>query len=223
MLVFFDDILVYSKTYNEHLRHLEEVLSILQAHQLFIKASKCSFCQNQLEYLGHIISREGVATDASKIQNMLEWPIPNTVKQLRGFLGLTGYYRRFVQGYGTMCKPLTELLKKGTFQWGKEAQEAFDKLKTSMVTTPVLTLPDYTKPFVIETDASGKGVGAVLMQHSRPIAYYSKALSARQQLLSTYEKELLAIVLATHKWHSYLQGHRFIIKTDHQSLKYLLE
>lgn len=223
VLVFFDDILVYSKTFEEHLEHLREVLCKLRLHQLYAKESKCSFCQEQLEYLGHVISADGVATDPSKIQAMLDWPIPANIKQLRGFLGLTGYYRRFVRGYGIISKPLTELLKKGAFQWSIQAQESFEMLKSAMATSPVLALPDYTKPFILETDASGTGVGAVLMQQGQPIAYFSKSLSIKQQAMSTYEKELLAIVMATHKWHSYLQGHHFIIKTDHQSLKYLLE
>lgn len=195
----------------------------MQQHQLFAKKSKCMFGQQQLEYLGHIISREGVSTDPSKVEAMLSWPIPTSVKQLRGFLGLTGYYRRFIKGYGEISRPLTNLLKQGGFHWTDEATRSFERLKECMSTAPVLALPDYSIPFTVETDASALGVGAVLMQKGKPLAFLSKGLSGKHLHLSTYEKELLAIVLATKKWYTYLQGNHFIIKTDHQSLKYLLE
>lgn len=195
----------------------------MQQHQLYAKKSKCLFGHAQLEYLGHIISSTGVSTDPSKVAVMRDWPQPKTLKQLREFLELTGYYRRFVKDYGIISRPLTNLLKKGLFVWTPVATIAFERLKSPMTTTLVLAMPNYNQPFVVETDASGIGVEAVLMQQGRPIAFMSKDLSARHQSLSTYEKELLAIVTATKKWHGYLQGNHFIIKTDHQSLKYLLE
>lgn len=155
VLVFFDDILVYCKNLEDRVPHLKEVLQIMRDHQLFAKKSKCSFAQPQMEYLGHIISGQGVSTDPEKVKAMVDWPSPNTVKQLRGFLGLTGYYMRFIKNYGIICQPLHQLLRKGAFQWSEGAQEAFDQLKTTMTIAPVLALPDYSQPYILETDASG--------------------------------------------------------------------
>ncbi|KAJ3684341.1 hypothetical protein LUZ61_013505 [Rhynchospora tenuis] len=223
VLVFFDDILVYSKTLEDHILHVQTVLQILLNNQLKAKLSKCEFGTTKIEYLGHIISNQGVATDPAKVESMQNWPTPKSVKELRGFLGLTGYYRKFVKNYGVISKPLTDLTKKNAFVWSSAAQHAFDQLKQAMSTTPVLQLPDYSKQFVIETDASALGIGAVIMQDNRPIAYLSKSLGLRTQGLSTYEKELLALLTAVKKWKHYLIGQPFIIRTDQFSLKHLLE
>ena len=222
ILVFFDDILIYSPSLASHLEHLQVTLHTLRQNTLYAKKSKCMFGVKKVDYLGHVISAQGVATDPSKITAVKEWPTPTTVKQLRGFLGLTGYYRRFVKHYGQISKPLTDLLKKNAFHWDDTAQQAFEHLKEAMITAPVLALPNFSKTFVIETDASGKGIGAVLMQEGHPIAYFSKALASQHHSLSTYEKELMAVVLAVEHWRPYLLGRHFIIKTDHFSLKYLL-
>lgn len=223
VLVFFDDILVYSPSIQSHLVHLTQVFQLLTQNQLFAKRSKCAFGKLFIEYLGHIIGDGTVAADPHKIQAMVDWPVPKSVKALRGFLGLTGYYRSFVRQYGVIARPLTELTKKGKFKWGPEADIAFQKLKEAMSSAPVLQLPDFSKVFILETDASYSGLGAVLMQENHPIAYISKALGPRSLGLSVYEKELLAIILATQKWRAYLIHNQFIIKTDQQSLKYLLE
>jgi len=154
---------------------------------------------------------------------MKDWPHPKTLKILRGFLGLTGYYRNFVKNYGKIATPLTALLKKNSFTWTPAAAQAFQTLKMAMCTTPVLALPNFTNTFVLECDASGKGIGVILMQEGRPLAFTNKKLSEINLGKSIYEKEMLAILHAMDLWHPYLLGEHFQIKTDHQSLKYFLE
>jgi hypothetical protein len=177
-----------------------------------------------VDYLGHVISAAGVATDPSKVQAVISWPTPQTVKQLRGFLGLTGYYQKFVQHYGLLARPLTDLLRKGCqFQWTPAAEQAFQLLKERLVQAPVLSVPNFEQPFVLETDASDFGIGAVLMQFGHPIAYLNKHLCPCNQTLSVYEKECLAILMAIDKWRPYLQHRRFTIRTDHKSLLHLTE
>lgn len=188
-----------------------------------MKDSKCSFAQSSLEYLGHIISDKGVSTDQSKIADMLKWPAPTDFTELRGFLGLTGYYRRFVKHYGLITKPLTSILRLKQFTWTETAQNAFETVKQVMTTTPVLQLPDFQDTFTIETDACQDGIGAVLMQKGKPVAYLSKALGEKHKGLSIYEKEFLALIMAVEKWRHYLERNEFIILTDHKSLTYLKE
>ncbi|WKA08976.1 hypothetical protein VitviT2T_026656 [Vitis vinifera] len=185
--------------------------------------SKCAFGKQELEYLGHIITHRGVKVDEKKIEAMVAWPRPSNITELRGFLGLTGYYRKFVQGYGLIARPLTNLLKKEKFQWNDKAEAAFLALKQAMTSTPTLAMPNFTEPFTIEMDASGNGIGAVLTQQNRPIAYMSRALGITKQTWSIYAKEMLAIVEAIRLWRPYLLGRKFYIKTDQQSLKFFLD
>lgn len=206
VLVFFYDILVYSPDLNSHTKHLHMVLNSLKQNTLFAKLSKCSFYQKQIEYLGHIVTGEGVMADPAKVESMRDWPVPTSVKSLRSFLGLTGYYRRFVRNYGLISKPLTDLLKKDAFGWNEKADQAICQLKTAMNNTPVLALPDFTQPFILETDASHKALGAVLMQKGRPLAFMSQALCPKNQGMSIYEKELLSLITVVKKWRNYLIG-----------------
>lgn len=223
VLVFFHDILVYSADLLTHKEHLTQVMQKLKENQLNAKRTKCEFGVQQVEYLGHIISENGVSTDPKKIEVMKNWPKPHNLRELRGFLGVTKYYRKFIRQYGLISKPLTNLSKKNAFACGEEAILAFETLKEAMCIAPVLAMPDFNQNFILETNASNKGIGVVLMQGKRPIAYLSKALGAKSQQLSTYEKEFLALLTTVQKWRHYLQGKSFIIKTDHISLKHLLE
>ncbi|XP_028776266.1 uncharacterized protein LOC114733022 [Neltuma alba] len=221
VLIFFDDILIYSDTWELHLNHVELVLDTLARHRLFAKMCKCAFGRRRIEYLGHVISERGVEMDESKVKAIQDWPQPTNATQLKGFLGLSGYYRRFIKKYAQIASPLTKLLGKDAFDWTNEAQCAFETLKEAIIQAPVLILPDFTKPFILETDASGIGLGAVLSQDGHPIAFFSKKLSPRMQAQSVYVRELMAITEAISKFRHYLFGHYFIIRTDHASLKHL--
>ncbi|KAA0048104.1 reverse transcriptase [Cucumis melo var. makuwa] len=223
VLVFFDDTLIYCRNMKDHLKHIEIVFLVLRKHELFANRKKCSFGLARVEYLGHLISNKGVEVDPKKIKAIADWPKPTNVRETRGFLGLTGYYRRFVHHYGAMAGPLTQLLKKGGFNWTSEAEQAFEKLKKAMMSLPVLALPMFDKPFEIETDASGYGVGAVLIQNKHPIAFYSHTLAIRDRGRPVYERELMVVVLAVQRWRPYLLGNRFVVQIDQKSLKCLLE
>ena len=165
----------------------------------------------------------GVSADLAKIQAMADWPTPTSLKALQGFLGLTGYHRRFVQDYSKVAWPLTQQLWKDSFNWNVTAESAFQQLKKAMTGIPILALPDFAKQFVIEADAFGHGLGVVLTQDNRPVAFFSQKLSSSAQSKFAYERELMAIVFAIKKWRSYLVGQLFIVRTDQRSLKYLLE
>ncbi|GKD97579.1 transposon ty3-G gag-pol polyprotein, partial [Tanacetum coccineum] len=215
ILVFFDDILVYSKTIDDHVEHLTVVLGILESNHLFAKQSKCCFGVSQVHYLGHLISVDGVAVEPNKVQSVLSWPTPKNSKGVRGFLGLTGYYRKFIQGFGSIAVPLHKLVGKGLFIWDEVAEAAFQTLKIALTTTPTLGLPDWSQPFTVECDASGVGIGAVLTQRGKPLAYFSAPLKGMMLSWSTYEKEMLAVVKAVRKWRHYILGRPFVVKTDH--------
>jgi hypothetical protein len=174
IVVFIDDILIYSKSTEDHEEHLRVVLQWLRDHQLYAKFSKCEFWINEVPFLGHMISSEGIVVDPSKVRDILDWEPPKSIQQVRSFLGLPGYYRRFIPNFSKISKPITELLKKGTkYVWSKECDEAFQTLKKLLTTSPVLAQPDIAKLFDVYCDASGTGLGCVLMQEGRVISYSS--------------------------------------------------
>lgn len=206
VLVFFDDILIYSATWTEHLIHVKAVLETLHTNKLFVKESKCNFGATSVAYLGHIISAKGVAMDSSKIEAVTSWPIPKSPRGLRGFLGLAGYYRKFIKDFGVIAAPLTKLLKKEGFKWSTDADSAFQTLKQALSSAPVLQLPDFECSFIVDCDASGSGFGAVLHQDQGPIAFFSRPFAARHIKLAAYERELIGLVQAVRHWRPYLWG-----------------
>jgi hypothetical protein len=204
--------------------HLSAALSLLQQDKWQVNLTKCAFAQQRIAYLGHVISSEGLSTDSSKIQSIRDWPVPVSIKELHGFLGLSGYYGKFIKHYTLISQPLTSLLKKGAiFIWTDVTDTAFRTLKEALSSASVLVLPDFTQQFVVETDACDSGIGAILSQNGHSLALVSRALGPHHHGLSVYEKEYLVILLAIQQWRSYLQIGEFITRTDHKSLTHLTD
>ncbi|KAL0537052.1 hypothetical protein IC582_026020 [Cucumis melo] len=221
VIVFIDDILIYSKTEAEHEEHLRMVLQTLRDNKLYAKFSKCEFWLKQVSFLGHVVSKAGVSVDPAKIEAVTGWTRPSTVSEVRSFLGLAGYYRRFVENFSRIATPLTQLTRKGVpFVWSKACEDSFQTLKQKLVTAPVLTVPDGSGSFVIHIDASKKGLGCVLMQQGKVVAYASRQLKSHEQNYPTHDLELAAVVFALKIWRHYLYGEKIQIFTDHKSLKY---
>ncbi|WVZ48657.1 LOW QUALITY PROTEIN: hypothetical protein U9M48_000078 [Paspalum notatum var. saurae] len=222
VVIFIDDILIYSKTEEEHEEHLRLVLQKLREHKLYAKFSKCDFWIEEVKFLGHVISNGGIAVDQSKVSEVQNWKIPEDVKGIRSFLGLAGYYRRFIEGFSKIAKPMTALLEKNIkFQWTSACQKAFEELKKRLTTAPVLTFPDMHKPFSVYCDASRLGLGCVLIQEGKVIAYASRQLRDHEKNYPTHDLELAAVVHALKVWRHYLFGQKCDIYTDHKSLKYI--
>ncbi|GJV90442.1 putative nucleotidyltransferase, ribonuclease H [Tanacetum coccineum] len=221
VIVFIDDILVFSKS-KEHEEHLRTVLQILRQEKLYAKFSKCEFWLSKVAFLGHIVSAEGITMDPAKVEAITKWPRPTSVTEVRSFLGLAGYYRRFVEGFSRLALPLTKLMRKGEkFVWNEEREKSFEELKQRLVSSPILTLPSGSGGFQIYSDASKKGLGCVLMQHGKVIAYASRQLKPYEVNYPTHDLELAAVVFALKIWRHYLYGESCDIFTDHKSLKYI--
>jgi hypothetical protein len=222
VVVFIDDILVYSKSVEEHEKHLRVVLEKLRAHKLYAKFSKCEFWLEKISFLRHILTAEGVAVDPEKVETASNWRQPTNVSEIRSFHGLAGYYRRFIEGFSKIARPMTELLKKlKKFTWTEICERSFQELKRRLTTTLVLTLPDIQWDFIIYSDASRQGLGCVLMQDGKVVTYVSRQLKPHEQNYSTHDLEFAAIVHALKIWRHYLIGNKYEIYTDHKSLKYI--
>jgi hypothetical protein len=222
VVVYFDDILVYSKSLDEHIDHLHCVLTVLRKEKLYANLKKCSFCLDKVVFLGFVVGAKGITVDEEKVKAIKEWPTPKSITEVRSFHGLASFYRRFVKDFSTLAAPLTEIVKKSVgFKWGSEQDRAFIEIKERLCGAPLLALPDFSKTFEIECDASGIGIGAVLMQEKRPIAYFSEKLNGAVLNYPTYDKELYALVRALETWQHYLWPKEFVIHTDHESLKHL--
>jgi hypothetical protein len=212
VVVSFDDILIYSKSLDEHVEHIRYVLVVLQEQKLYANLEKCTFCTDKVVFLGFVVSRQGVEVDEEKIKSISDWMPPQNVNQVKSFLRLAGFYWRFVKDFSTIVAPINELTKKEVlFKWGEAQQRAFEELKTKLTTAPVLALPDFGKTFEIECDASGIGIGGVLMQERRPIAYFNEKLSGPTLNYSVYDKELYALVQSLETWQHYLFPKEFVI------------
>ena len=225
VIVFLDDILIYSKTKEEHIRHVRAVLQLLREHKLYAKLSKCEFFRHFVSFLGHVVSEKGIGMEEGKVKAIKEWSRPQTVQDVRAFLGLAGYYRRFVRNFSKIAASMSELLKKDVpFAWSEEAEVSFESLKKAIVSAPVLIVADDSRPFTIHTDASGFAVGAELAQDHgqglQPIAFMSKKMLAAERNYAVHEQEMLAIICALKEWRHYLHGNKVTIVTDHHTLKY---
>ena len=221
IVVFINDILIYSKSEKECEKHLRIILETLKEHQSYAKLKKCEFwLQSQFSWPCNL--EEGISVGPMKIEAIVNWPRPTNVTEVRSFLGMTCYYRRFVEGFSKPALPITRLIRKSTkFEWSDECEKSFHELKTRPVSAPVLIMPDGNKEFVIYSDASKKGLGCVLMPNERVVAYTSQQLKSYEESYPTYDLELPAVVFTLKIWRHCLFGAKCEIYTDHKSLKYL--
>ncbi|KAJ0726607.1 putative nucleotidyltransferase, Ribonuclease H [Helianthus annuus] len=224
VIVFIDDILIYSKSQEEHEQHLRLILELLRKEQLYAKFSKCDFWLREVHFLGHVVNKDGIHVDPSKVDSIRNWPAPRTPTEIRQFLGLAGYYRRFIKDFAKTAQPLMLLTQKGvTYRWGDPQETAFQHLKDRLCSAPILSLPEGTDDFVVYCDASIRGLGCVLMQRDKVNAYASRQLKIHERNYTTHDLELGAVVCVLKIWRHYLYGTRCTIYTDHRSLEHILK
>lgn len=227
VFVYLDDIIIATDDFETHFEILSKLAERISVAGLTISVSKSRFCMRSLKYLGYIVSEEGIRPDPEKIVAIEDYPTPRSVKDVRRLIGLTGWYRRFIPNFATITAPITELIKKNCtkIEWSPEAQEALVRIKVALTSTPILANPNYESPFIIQTDASDSGMGAVLVQgegeDERVVAYWSQKLSSAQRKYQTTERECLAVILAVEKFRPYIEGIKFTVITDHASLLWL--
>ena len=225
-LVYLDDVIVVGRTFEEHLDNLGLVLERLQNAKLKVKPSKCALFQDQVNYLGHVISSGSIATDPTKTSKITRWPTPTSVQQVQQFLGMASYYRRFIQNFTAIARPLHRLTERGRpFTWTEDCESAFAELKSRLTSAPILAFPDFRFPFLLNTDASQTGIRAVLSQvqggMEKVIAYASRSLTKAERRYSVTRQELLAVITFVRHFRHYLLGRRFVLRTDHSSLRWL--
>jgi hypothetical protein len=222
VVIYFDDILVYSKSYDAHFKHLRRVFNILRDARLFGNLEKCTFCTDRVSFLSYIVTSQGIEVNKAKIVAITSWPLPTTVTQVRSFLDLVSFYWCFVRDFSTIAAPLHGLTKNGvSFQWGPAQQQAFGALKSKLTQAPLLQLPNFEKTFELECDASGIGIGGVLIQGGKPVAFFSEKLHGPSLNYSTYDKKLYALVRVLQTWQHYLWSKEFVIHSDRESFKYI--
>ena len=222
VVVFFDDILIYSQSEEEHEDHLRIVLQALRDRQLYAKFSKCEFWLTEVKFLGHVVSASGVSVDLEKVEVVMSWERPKSVFEIRSFLGLAGYYRRFIEDFSRLAAPMTRLTRKGVkFEWEDLCEEALQELKGRLTSAPILIVPKQGQRYTVYCDASRDELGCVLMQFGRVVAYGSRQLKNHEQNYPTHDLELVAIVFALKIWHHYLYGEQFEEFLDHKSMKYI--
>ena len=226
-LIYLDDILVAGRSVEQHTKHLRQVLQRLREAKLKVSPKKCQLFRQEMKFLGHAVSEAGVATDPEKTEAVHSWPLPTTASELKSFLGLCSYYRRFVPSFAQKAAPLYEMANsEGPLKWTTEAEDAFTHLKEALTQAPILGYPIDEATFILDTDASSLAIGGVLSQQQggdeTVIAYFSSSLSRAEKQYCTTRKELLAIVKAIKHFHPYLYGRRFVIRTDHAALQWLL-
>ncbi|GJX25285.1 putative reverse transcriptase domain-containing protein [Tanacetum coccineum] len=224
VIVFIDDILIYSKNKKEHEEHLKAILELLKKEELYAKFSKCEFWIPKVQFLGHMIDSQGIHVDPAKIESIKDWASPKTPTEIRQFLGLVGYFWRFIKGFSKVAKPMTKLMqKKVAFEWGDKQEATFQTLKNKLCSAPILALPQGAENFIVYCDASHKGLGAVLMQNEKVIAYASRQLKIHEKNYTTHDLELGAVVFALKIWRHYLYGTKRTVFTNHKSLQHILD
>ena len=222
LVVFVDDILIYSNGRAEHERYLQLALQVLRENQLYAKLEKCDFWLQEVQFLGHMVSKEGISVDPAKVEVVMRWERPKSVFEIRSFLGLAGYYRRFIKNFSRIACPMTRLTRKGvSFDWNDKCEESFQELKKRLTTTSVLITPVSGEKYTVFCDASRVGLGCVLMQKGRVVAYASRQLKKHEENYPTHDLELAAVVFALKLWRHYLYGESLEVFSDHKSLKYI--
>ena len=231
VVVYLDDILIFTKTLDEHQKVVRQVMELLQQYGLSLKPEKCEFEKTSIEYLGVVVSHDSVKMDPAKVARVSEWPTPSNKKEVQSFLGFTNFYWRFIEGFSHIARPLFDLTKADSrFRWSTKEKLAFDTLKDRITSAPILPLPDNSRPYFVKADSSDFATGAVLSQQNpedgkwHPVAFLSKSLSLVERKYEIHNKEMLAIIQALEEWQHFLEGaeHQFEIWTDHKNLEYFM-